>query len=246
MRPAVILAAGFGSRLQGVSSETTLKPLTPVAGRPLLYRTLDGLVDAGCERIVIVIGFGADELRIAVETGYERDVELVFVENPHYKLSNGVSLLCARDHLDGDFVLTMADHVFDAEILEMAMAYQCAPDGACLLVDSKIDSVFDLDDATKVWANGDTLVEIGKQLTRYNRVDTGCFVCSSALLDEIAVVYEETGDASLSNGVQALARTGKMKLLDIGEHRWQDVDTPEMFAEAEAWLLQQSAARGPK
>lgn len=235
-RAAVILAAGFGSRLQGVSSETSIKPLTPVAGRPLLYRTLDGLVDAGCTRVVIVIGFGAEELQRALESGYDREVDLVFVVNPHYKLANGVSVLSAREHIEGDFILTMADHVFDPEIFQMAMAYDCAPGSACLLVDSKIDQVFDLDDATKVWADGDTLVEIGKQLTRYNRIDTGCFVCSAALFDEIAAVYEAEGDASLSNGVQALARTGNMKLLDIGDARWQDVDTPEMFAEAEAWL----------
>ncbi|MEM6293450.1 MAG: phosphocholine cytidylyltransferase family protein [Myxococcota bacterium] len=232
----MILAAGFGSRLSGVSSQTTSKPLTPVAGRPLLYRTLDGLLDAGCERIVIVIGFGAEELRSQVETGYDREVELEFVVNPHYQLANGVSLLCAREHVDGDFILTMADHVFDPSILDMAMAYELAPDSACLLVDSKIDQVFDLDDATKVWAEGDTLVEIGKQLTRYNRVDTGCFVCSAALFDEIAAVYDSKGDASLSHGVQALARSGRMKLLDVGDARWQDVDTPEMLAEAEAWL----------
>ena len=240
-RAAVILAAGFGSRLQGVSDETSLKPLTPVAGRPLLFRTLDGLVEAGCKRIVIVIGYGAHELRDAVQSGYDRDVELVFAENPHYKLSNGVSLLCAREHNEGDFILTMADHVFDVGVLKLAMAYDLEPGGACLLVDSKVDEVFDIDDATKVRAEGETLIEIGKQLTDYNRVDTGCFVCSPALFEHIDVVYKETGDASLSNGVQALSSTGKMKLLDIGDLRWQDVDTPEMMAEAERWLAADAA-----
>lgn len=235
-REAVILAAGFGSRLQGVSDETTIKPLTPVAGRPLLYRTIDGLVDAGCERIVIVIGYGAEELQSAVESGYDREVDLHFVVNPHYKLANGVSVLCARDHVKGDVVLTMADHVFDSAVLRMAVDYECPSDGACLLVDSKVDEVFDIDDATKVWVEHDRLVEIGKQLDRYNRIDTGCFVIGSALFGELASVYEAKGDVSLSDGVQALARTGKMKVLDIGGLRWQDVDTPEMFEHAEAWL----------
>ncbi len=235
-REAVILAAGFGSRLQGMSSETSIKPLTPVAGRPLLYRTIDGLVEAGCTRIVIVIGFGAEELQTAVEEGYDREVELIFVVNEHYKLANGVSVLCAREHVSGDVVLTMADHVFESGVLKMAVDYDLPADSACLLVDSKVDEVFDIDDATKVWAEGDTLVKIGKQLTEYNRIDTGCFVIGSALFGELASVFEERGDASLSDGVQALARTGNMKLLDIGGLRWQDVDTPEMFAHAEAWL----------
>lgn len=235
-REAVILAAGFGSRLQGMSSETSIKPLTPVAGRPLLYRTIDGLVDAGCTRIVIVIGYGAEELQTAVEQGYDREVELIFVVNEHYKLANGVSVLCAREHVTGDVVLTMADHVFEPGFLQMAVDYELPADSACLLVDSKVDEVFDIDDATKVWADGDTLVKIGKQLTEYNRIDTGCFVIGAALFGELASVFEERGDASLSDGVQALARTGNMKLLDVGALRWQDVDTPEMFAHAEAWL----------
>ncbi len=235
-RTGVILAAGFGSRLQGVSDETTLKPLTPVAGRPLLFRTLDGLVEAGCRRIVIVIGFEAHELRAAVENGYDREVELVFVENPHFRLANGVSLLCAKDQVDGEFVLTMADHVFDQAILDLAMAYEVAPGGACLLVDAKVDEVFDLDDATKVLAENDRIVKIGKQIPEYNRIDTGCFVCTTALFDELQAVYDDRGDASLSNGIQALALKDKMRVLDIGDARWQDVDTPEMMAEAEAWL----------
>ena len=39
-RTGVVLAAGFGSRLKGVVASTDLKPLTPVAGTPLIVRTL--------------------------------------------------------------------------------------------------------------------------------------------------------------------------------------------------------------
>ena len=39
-RTGLVLAAGFGSRLAGVERETDLKPLTVVGGRPLIVRTL--------------------------------------------------------------------------------------------------------------------------------------------------------------------------------------------------------------
>jgi NDP-sugar pyrophosphorylase family protein len=62
------------------------------------------------------------------------------------------------------------------------------------------------------------------------------FVCSAALMDAIEAVYRQTGDASLSEGVQTLAAAGNMQVIDIGDGFWQDVDTPEMLAHAEAEL----------
>ncbi len=62
------------------------------------------------------------------------------------------------------------------------------------------------------------------------------------MIERIAEVYDEHGDASLSDGVQALARDGRMAVLDIGDGFWQDVDTPEMLAYAERILSGNSPA----
>lgn len=235
-RTAVVLAAGFGSRLEGVSEETRLKPLTPVSGQPLLLRTFNGLEKAGCERIVVVIGHGASEVEGAVTAAYEGAADLRFVVNPRYDLANGVSLLAARPSLQGDFLLTMADHVFSDDVMRLASAHTPPEDGATLLVDYDIERVFDLDDATKVLERDGRIVAIGKQIPEYNCIDTGLFVCTTGLIDAIQQVFEGKGDASLSDGVSRLARDGRMSVLDIGRGFWQDVDTPEMLAEAERRL----------
>lgn len=235
-RTGVVLAAGFGSRLRGVSEETALKPLTPVAGRPLLLRTLDSLETAGCRRVVIVLGHGAGDVRERIEAAYEGDVELVFVFNPHYELSNGLSVLAARPHVSGVFILTMADHVFGDEVMALAGAHTPVEGGATLLVDYKLETIFDMDDATKVLAENDRILAIGKQIPEYNCVDTGVFVCTAGLMDALDEVYRARGDASLSDGVARLAAEDRMRVLDIGDGFWQDVDTPEMLAHAEAIL----------
>ncbi|MEM9996872.1 MAG: NTP transferase domain-containing protein [Bacteroidota bacterium] len=239
-RTAVVLAAGFGSRLEGVSDETALKPLTPVAGVPLLKRTLGSLDRAGCDRIVLVVGHGADDVEQAARALYDGPAELRFAVNPRYDLANGVSVLAAQPHVDSPFLLTMADHVFGDEVMELARDHIPPADGATLLVDRDVAGVFDLDDATKVRTDGTRLVAVGKQLDTYDCIDTGLFVCTPALFDALQAVYDGRGDASLSDGVQHFAATDRMRVLDIGDGFWQDVDTPEMLAEAERRLAEQA------
>jgi choline kinase len=235
-RTGIILAAGFGSRLQGVSDETSLKPLTPVAGRPLIFRTIESLGKAGCSKVVIVLGHGADDIESSVLEAYDGETELIFTVNPKYELQNGLSVLAAREFVDGEFVLTMADHVFGESVMETAAAHTPVANGATLLVDYKLDTIFDMDDATKVYAENDRIVRIGKQITDYNCVDTGIFVGTDGLMEAIDEVFQVKGDSSLSDGVQALSARGVMRVLDIGDGFWQDVDTPEMLAHADRML----------
>lgn len=229
----MILAAGYGSRLQGAAQ---IKPLTPVGGVPLIVRALRGLEHAGCDRLVVVVGFQAAALVAAITAAAPTRAPVAFVTNERYDLSNGVSLLAARPELADTFVVAMADHVVDDDVMALAAAHQPAPGGATLLVDRRVEEVFDLDDATKVRTEGTRLVAIGKQLADYDCIDIGVFVCTHGLLDALQGVLDDRGDASLSQGVAALAQRGAMAILPIGDGFWQDVDTPEMLAHTERLL----------
>lgn len=240
-RLGVILAAGFGSRLAGTDSETDLKPLTSVNGTPLIFRTIQSLKVAGCTKVVIVLGFGFEEIKKEILDSYSGDVPVIFAKNDQYKLSNGISVLAARDYVgENQFILTMADHILSDEMMLLAKEHNPVEGGATLLVDHKIKDIFDMDDATKVLSDDGFIKSIGKQITDFNCVDTGVFVCTTGLMDEIKRVYDDKGDASLSDGVQALATSGKMRTLDIGDAYWQDVDTPEMLVHAEKLIRKQA------
>lgn len=238
----LVLAAGFGSRLAGTSSATDLKPLTPVAGTPLLFRTLDSLAHAGCERVVVVLGYEPGEIRDATEARYDGTLRVRYVLNEDFDRQNGLSVLAARPLVDGPFLLTMADHVMDEALMDAAR--RCTPpaNGATLLVDHKLDRIFDMDDATKVREKDGRIEAIGKTLASYNCVDTGVFVCTQGLMNALQAVVDEKGDAALSDGVRRLAAAGRMRTLDIGEAFWQDVDTPAMLAHAEAELKARAPA----
>ena len=239
-RIGVILAAGFGSRLAGSDSKTDLKPLTSVNGKPLIFRTIQSLKKAGCSKVIIVLGFGYEEIKDEILESYTGELPIIFVKNEKYKLGNGISVLAAREYVgEKQFILTMADHILSDEMMLLAKKHTPVQDGATLLVDHKIEEIFDIDDATKVLSVDGSIASIGKKITEFNCVDTGVFVCTTGLMDEIEQVYDAEGDASLSDGVQALASTGRMKTLDIGNAYWQDVDTPEMLGHAEEILREQ-------
>lgn len=233
----LILAAGYGSRLAGVSPVTSFKPLTPVKGKALIFRTIENLEYAGCTEIVIVLGHGYKEIKKAIKSRYKGDTPIRFILNEKYKLSNGVSILSAQDYLSNRFIMTMSDHILGKSLMKIASRVELQEGEAALLVDYKVGSIFDMDDATKVLSKSGKIISIGKQINEFNCVDTGLFVCTSGLLEALQKHYEEYGDTSISDGVQKLARTGKMHAIDIKNGIWQDVDTPDMLEQAEKLLI---------
>ena len=235
-RTGIILAAGLGSRIREDLNDSQIKPLTSVDGLILLLRTIHSLEKADCREMVIVLGYRAEEIKEYVLTHYSGNSNIRFAINDKYHLQNGLSVLCARPQVGEEFILSMADHILDDKIMALIRAHKPPKGGATLCVDYKLDTIFDMDDATKVHSKGSYIDEIGKKLTEYNCIDTGVFVGTDGLFEAIDHVYKEKGDVSLSEGVQLLADRNLMIALDIKDAFWQDVDNYEMLAHAENLL----------
>lgn len=229
---ALILAAGNGSRLAAVAGSNP-KPLVELHGRPLIEHVLLGARDVGIERFVVVAGYRAEAVRSWVAGRHIYGVQIEVVENPQYKTTaNGISVLKARHAIAEPFLLLMADHIFQPEMAAALLRQRIEPGEAILAVDTKLESIFDMDDATKVRRQGAYIVEIGKQLCRYDAVDTGMFLCTPGVFSalERATV---NGDCSLSDGMRLMSQEHKFRAYDIGDASWQDVDTPAALAYAE-------------
>src|SRR5438552_2470302 len=95
---AVILAAGVGKRLLGLS-EGRPKCLIEVGGKSLVVRLLEGLAAAGVGDAVVVTGFGEEILRAAVGNG-PGGIEVRWRSNPRYREGAILSVWTARDVLD--------------------------------------------------------------------------------------------------------------------------------------------------
>jgi bifunctional UDP-N-acetylglucosamine pyrophosphorylase/glucosamine-1-phosphate N-acetyltransferase len=73
---AVVLAAGEGTRMR---SETP-KVLHPLCGRPMLLHVIDALVALPLERIVIVVGHGAERVTKTLQEQLATEMPVEFVE----------------------------------------------------------------------------------------------------------------------------------------------------------------------
>ncbi|MGC2467681.1 MAG: NTP transferase domain-containing protein [Candidatus Acidiferrum sp.] len=227
----LILAAGNGSRIASVANGVP-KPLVPLCGVPLLEHVMTTSREAGIERFVIVAGYRADLIRRWLSERSMDGTSVTLIENLQYQKANGVSALAAKTELDQPFLLLMSDHIFEPKTAKALLRQPLADDEVILAVDSKIDRVFDLDDATKVQRKGNYIVGIGKDLPGYDALDTGMFLCSPTLFDRLEAA-RKNGDCSLSDGMRRLAQDWKLRAFDIGDGHWQDVDSPQALAYAE-------------
>ena len=229
---AVILAAGFGSRLH--VRDNTLKPFQSVAGRALILRVIDRFEELGIREVVVVTGYRAAEVQAGIrEAGFS--IKVKFAHNPKYEMSNGLSVLAAKEEVGNrSFYLSMSDHVFDEIIINGLIEVKIPEDGLVLAIDRKLETVFDMNDATKVKTIENRIVAIGKNFEEFDAVDTGLFACSPGLFDAIENVTgrKSDGDCTISEGVMVLADQKKALAHDIGHALWQDVDTPESLENA--------------
>ena len=194
---------------------------------------MQGFASNGVSRFHVVVGFEKEELTAGLKRLLPAGAELHLVDNPYWRLDNGVSLLQARGAVRGRFFVSMADHVFQPEVTRRLARGAAEADSLYLATDRKLDTIFDMDDATKVRTSGGRIEDIGKQLTEFDSVDTGLFVCPPEVFGFLESVKVD-GDCSLSDGVRAMAARGIARAVDIGDGVWQDVDTQDTLAHAES------------
>ena len=237
---AVVLMAGTGSRLRA-SGEILAKPLVPISRRPLISYTIDALRKVSVRNLHPVVGADGGALVAALRVLVPYPMHLSPISNPDWQKQNGISVLCAAERVREPFFLTMGDHLFDPSVLARVIEH-ADPSELNLAIDRKIKGIFDLDDAMKVQTKGDRVIAIGKNLTTYDAIDTGVFLCPNELFDYLRRA-RINGDCSLADGVRLMAEDGKVRGIDIGDTWWQDVDTFAMRKRAEEELSKRQMLR---
>jgi choline kinase len=234
VRDALVLAAGNGDRFRNGSSESKL--LQPVLGQPLILRTLHTAREAGITTFHVVLGYRARSLRAQIEPNVPAGASVQFHYNPDWQLENGVSVLTARRALrERRFALLMGDHLFDASVLARLLRTPVHAGESLLAVDSSQNDAEIAAEATKVQLSAGRITAIGKDLARYDALDTGLFVCDPSLFTALDSAIT-AGETTLSAGIRRLARQGVMRAVDVAGSSWFDIDTVADLETAESQL----------
>lgn len=118
---AIILAAGFGSRLRPLTNSMP-KSLTEVNGTPLLINSLTILAANKVKETIIVVGHMRD--KIITQIGFEfNKMKITYIENTIYKTTNNIySLYLAKDFVHDDVILLECDLYYNDELIKTILS----------------------------------------------------------------------------------------------------------------------------
>ena len=228
MQEIVIIAGGTGTRLGGLEHNIA-KTLLEINQRKILdilVNTMDMCLN-GKFKLVIVVGIFYDQIVEYVESQSWNRMNIIIEKSDMWKEGNAATLLAAREHIEGDnFILQMSDHLFsnstyrsciDSE--DNIVPYVCGQP-----MKNEIPPYLDLDDATKVLVDDSyQVLEIGKEIEKWNMIDMGLFKLTTDAFDIISKL--PMNQKYLSRYVSEWRRTMPFYVNPQPGSVWKDIDT---------------------
>lgn len=146
---AIILAAGMGKRLGELTKDNT-KCMIEVGGQKLIDRMLGQLSELHLNRVILVVGYQAENLINHIGNRYEGKIKIEYIRNDIYDKTNNIySLALAKEKLqEDDTLLLESDLIFEDRMLKLltenpypnlalVAKYETWMDGTMVRIDSE-------------------------------------------------------------------------------------------------------------
>jgi len=192
---AVILAAGIGSRLRPLT-DTCPKPMLPIAGRPLLARTLDWLRAYGVGEVALNLHHLPDLVRTDLGDGSQWGMTLRYSYEPELLGTSGALRAIAQQYhgwFDQTFLVVYGDMLLDIDLADLLKFHRANQATMTLALKHTAtphtQGMIELDAAGRVqnfvekplsWLGGDT-------------ANAGLYICEPTLLATIPDGFSDFG-----------------------------------------------------
>ncbi|MFX1332536.1 MAG: bifunctional sugar-1-phosphate nucleotidylyltransferase/acetyltransferase, partial [Promethearchaeota archaeon] len=242
MKKAALLAAGESTRMMPLTANMP-KHLLPVAGKPLVFHTLEALRDAGIKETLIIVGYRKEELKEGIDSADWSPMTVSYVEQ---KERRGTAHAAghAKDFAGDDQLIVMnGDIMMGPGAFQGLIQYHKKGKYELTL------TVFPIDDPSPYGVVAVTdgkateLIEKpSKDQMVSNLVNVGMYAAGPSLWESIENTEPSPrGEYEITDSIAAIIRKGNVGAFSIPSW-WLDVGKPWDLLEANKNLL--STMRG--
>ncbi len=194
MTKALVLSAGYGTRLHPFTTQTP-KPLLKIAGKPILGYIFENLARAGISEVAVNLHYQADQIRDYCGDGSKWGVSIHYSEEAQLLGTAGTVLSLknwfTKDSSSADFLVLYGDVITNQNIKTLLEFHQTHQAWATLLVHADVDNsivVMDEKGEVECFAERPTSEERSNLHQKYSKpfwVNSGVQVLSSKIFDLI-------------------------------------------------------------
>jgi glucose-1-phosphate thymidylyltransferase len=234
----LILSGGRGTRMYPLTY-TSAKQLLPVANKPVLFRAIEAIRDAGISDIGIVVGDTADEIKEAVGRGGRWGVNLTYIHQEAPKgLAHAVKI--SQDFLEKErFVMFLGDNVIQGGISPLIAEFANS-DWNSQIVLTRVDhpehyGVAELDDGGRIIR----LIEKPKSPPS-DLALVGIYMFDSEIIKAVNAIRPSLrGELEITEAIQWLVDEGRSVHPYIHRGWWFDTGKPRDMLDANGLVLEE-------
>jgi len=233
----LILSGGKGTRLYPLTY-TSAKQLIPVANKPVLFRVIETLREAGISDIGVVVGDTASEIKNAVGDGSRWGVKITYIpQEAPLGLAHAVKI--SRDFLGDDrFVMFLGDNVIQGGLAPLLRGF-AGSDYNCQIVLTRVAEpehygIAQLDNGRIV-----RLIEKPKQPPS-DLALVGIYMFDSNIFEAVSAIKPSwRGELEITDAIQYLVDKGYRVFPHVHTGWWIDTGKPIDMLAANSLVLEE-------
>lgn len=234
----LILSGGKGTRLYPLTY-TSAKQLIPVANKPVLFRVIESIRDAGISDIGIVVGDTADEVREAVGRGGRWDVNISYIQQD-VPLGLAHAVKISSDFLGDDrFVMFLGDNVIEGGISKLIAEFAHSEWNSQIVL-TRVDyperyGVAELSDDGRILRLDEKPKNPVSDLAL-----VGIYMFDASVMEAVnAIMPSWRGELEITDAIQWLIDQGKAVHPYVHRGWWIDTGEPGQMLEANDLVLEE-------